>query len=101
MTYQENFSIKPATRLHFYKSSIFSGTDTNYTVIYIILIQFAYLLPQPAAINEKNMKTKLMREITPLTQNDCFTIFSRVKTEFDFPFSRNNVGDELFGKISE
>lgn len=27
----------------------------------------------------------MLREITPLTQNDCFTLFSRVKTEFDFP----------------
>lgn len=27
----------------------------------------------------------LVREITPLTQGDCFTILSRVKTEFDFP----------------
>lgn len=26
-----------------------------------------------------------MREITPLTNSDCFTIFSRVKSEFDFP----------------
>lgn len=26
-----------------------------------------------------------MREITPLTQNDCFTLFSRVKKEFSFP----------------
>ncbi len=26
-----------------------------------------------------------MREITPLTISDCFTIFSRVKGEFDFP----------------
>ncbi len=26
-----------------------------------------------------------MREITPLTSSDCFTIFSRVKTKFDFP----------------
>src|SRR5215467_5503145 len=31
------------------------------------------------------MKSKLMREITPLTQSDCFTIFSRVKSQFDFP----------------
>jgi AraC-like DNA-binding protein len=31
------------------------------------------------------MKTKLLREITPLTQSDCFTLFSRVKYEFDFP----------------
>jgi len=31
------------------------------------------------------MKTKLLREITPLTQGDCFTLFSREKTEFDFP----------------
>lgn len=26
-----------------------------------------------------------MREITPLTQSDCFTLFSRVKSAFDFP----------------
>ncbi len=28
---------------------------------------------------------KTIREITPLTQADCFTIFSRIKSEFDFP----------------
>lgn len=27
----------------------------------------------------------VMREITPLTQSDCFTLFSRVKKKFDFP----------------
>ncbi|RAJ08556.1 helix-turn-helix protein [Chitinophaga skermanii] len=31
------------------------------------------------------MKSELLREITPLTQSDCFTIFSRVKSGFDFP----------------
>jgi AraC-like DNA-binding protein len=31
------------------------------------------------------MKNNLLREITPLTQSDCFTLFSRVKSEFDFP----------------
>ena len=31
------------------------------------------------------MSTDIIREITPLTQNDCFTIFSRVKKEFSFP----------------
>src|SRR5690606_41318516 len=31
------------------------------------------------------MKTKLLREITPLTPHDCFTMFSRGKTAFDFP----------------
>lgn len=31
------------------------------------------------------MFNKLLREITPLTQNDCFALFSRKKTEFDFP----------------
>jgi AraC-like DNA-binding protein len=31
------------------------------------------------------MKDKLLREITPLTQSDCFTVFSRIKSEFDFP----------------
>jgi AraC-like DNA-binding protein len=31
------------------------------------------------------MSNNIIREITPLTQNDCFTLFSRNKTEFDFP----------------
>lgn len=31
------------------------------------------------------MQPEIMREITPLTSGDCFTIFSRVKSEFDFP----------------
>ncbi len=31
------------------------------------------------------MNTKILREITPLTQSDCFTLFSRIKYEFDFP----------------
>jgi AraC-like DNA-binding protein len=31
------------------------------------------------------MNKNIVKEITPLTQNDCFTIFSRVKKEFDFP----------------
>jgi AraC-like DNA-binding protein len=31
------------------------------------------------------MNKNIIREITPLTQNDCFTIFSRVKKEFSFP----------------
>jgi len=31
------------------------------------------------------MPAQLLREIIPLVKNDCFTIFSRVKKEFDFP----------------
>ena len=31
------------------------------------------------------MHNSIIREITPLTQNDCFTLFSRNKTNFDFP----------------
>jgi AraC-like DNA-binding protein len=31
------------------------------------------------------MRDKILREITPLTQNDCFTIITRIKSEFDFP----------------
>ncbi|HEY9196007.1 MAG TPA: AraC family transcriptional regulator, partial [Mucilaginibacter sp.] len=27
----------------------------------------------------------VIREITPLTSSDCFTVFSRVKNKFDFP----------------
>lgn len=29
--------------------------------------------------------TIIIREITPLTQSDCFTFFKRVKSKFDFP----------------
>lgn len=31
------------------------------------------------------MKNNILREITPLTSSDCFTMFTRVKTTFDFP----------------
>jgi len=31
------------------------------------------------------MPAELLREIIPLTKNDCFTIFSRTKERFDFP----------------
>ena len=31
------------------------------------------------------MNKDIVREITPLTQNDCFTIFSRLKSNFNFP----------------
>jgi AraC-like DNA-binding protein len=31
------------------------------------------------------MSKDILREITPLTSSDCFTLFSRVKSEFDFP----------------
>lgn len=35
--------------------------------------------------NTVRMSGTIIREITPLTPNDCFTIFSRSKKEFDFP----------------
>ena len=31
------------------------------------------------------MNNNILKEITPLTASDCFTIFARTKTEFDFP----------------
>ncbi len=31
------------------------------------------------------MRDPILREITPLTQGDCFTMFTRVKNRFDFP----------------
>ena len=31
------------------------------------------------------MHENILKEITPLTTSDCFTIFERIKTEFDFP----------------
>jgi len=38
------------------------------------------------------MHEKILREITPLTPSDCFSIFSRTKKEFDFPL---HVHDEI------
>lgn len=38
------------------------------------------------------MSEKILREITPLTPADCFSVFSRTKTEFDFPL---HVHDEF------
>jgi len=38
------------------------------------------------------MATEILREIIPLTKNDCFTVFSRSKTGFDFPL---HTHDEL------
>jgi AraC-like DNA-binding protein len=32
------------------------------------------------------MQPVILREITPLTSSDCFTIFTRTKSDFDFPF---------------
>jgi len=62
------------------------------------------------------MKKDILREITPLTQGDCFTYFSRIKTEFDFPLhyhdefelnfiknargARRMIGDHI-GEIDE
>lgn len=34
---------------------------------------------------EFGMLNNLLREIIPLTSGDCFTIFTRVKSDFDFP----------------
>jgi len=31
------------------------------------------------------MSTSILREIIPLTEDDCFTVFSRTKSEFTFP----------------
>ena len=31
------------------------------------------------------MQKEIIKEITPLTQADCFTLFSRVKSSFTFP----------------
>lgn len=35
------------------------------------------------------MNEKLLREITPLTPNDCFTVFARVKSHFNFPLHQH------------
>jgi AraC-like DNA-binding protein len=62
------------------------------------------------------MQESILREITPLTSSDCFTIFSRSKSAFDFPLhtheeielnfimnakgARRIVGDHI-GEIDE
>jgi AraC-like DNA-binding protein len=38
----------------------------------------------------ENKMIEVYREITPLTQYDCFTIFTRKKTEFDFPLHNHD-----------
>src|SRR5687767_10120585 len=38
------------------------------------------------------MKDEILKEIIPLTQSDCFTVFSRLKDTFDFPI---HYHDEL------
>ena len=38
------------------------------------------------------MKDEILKEIIPLTQSDCFTVFSRLKDKFDFPI---HYHDEL------
>ena len=38
------------------------------------------------------MKDEILKEIIPLTQSDCFTVFSRLKNKFDFPI---HYHDEL------
>lgn len=47
------------------------------------------------------MSTTLLREITPLTQSDCFTLFSRRKKEFDFPFHFHEEFELNFIKNAE
>ncbi len=37
------------------------------------------------------MKEQIMREITPLMQSDCFTLFYRVKDRFDFPLHQHEA----------
>lgn len=36
------------------------------------------------------MHVSTLREITPLTQSDCFTLFFRTKSEFDFPLHHHD-----------
>jgi len=51
---------------------------------FFILLIFLYLDQQQGNLN-KIMAESIVREITPLTQSDCFTLFYRKKSEFDFP----------------
>ena len=50
-------------------------------------IRYSPGLPDEASALCKliSMKNDLLKEITPLTPGDCFTMFSRLKESFDFP----------------
>jgi AraC-like DNA-binding protein len=37
------------------------------------------------------LNMNIIREITPLTQNDCFSIFSRIRSKCDIPLHNHNV----------
>jgi AraC-like DNA-binding protein len=50
--------------------------------IFTLIISYSILTSNSTY---QRMEKEILREITPLTPNDCFTIFSREKEEFDFP----------------
>jgi AraC-like DNA-binding protein len=49
----------------------------------VFILQISIFGIPPTA--SKDMHDTILREITPLTQSDCFTLFHRTKSEFDFP----------------
>ena len=61
--------------------AVFSDLKIYATDCGIFLADNVYFRYEPCWL----MKEKLIREITPLTQSDCFTILCRTKSEFDFP----------------
>jgi AraC-like DNA-binding protein len=60
----------------------FNATDFG---ILLTLIKERPLIFKAIQNAVRHMKDKIIREITPLTQSDCFAIFSRQKKAFDFP----------------
>jgi AraC-like DNA-binding protein len=50
-------------------------------IVFILQISIFGIAPTAS----KEMHDTILREITPLTQSDCFTLFHRTKSEFDFP----------------
>jgi len=51
----------------------------------MVLFYPLYLTISSTVMNHAAITSNILREITPLTQSDCFMIFARSKHKFDFP----------------
>jgi AraC-like DNA-binding protein len=61
------------------KNCITNDLKVNFTPI----LSARFLIQKQSYFPKK--MTKIYREITPLTSNDCFMVFARTKNKFDFP----------------
>ena len=70
---------------HFFTLIFFCTTNTFSTLLLLRPYMFQFQVWKIYFKFDFNMTKDILREITPLTQGDCFTHFSRIKSDFDFP----------------